>query len=59
MRVRVLKACLVDGRRYQVGQIAYLNEGVARSLSSRGIVMEDKSLDGAPEAKGTHKGRIG
>lgn len=51
MRVRVLRDCVVDGRSRRVGQIVEIDPDVASRLLTRGLVMQDKSLDGAQETK--------
>ena len=51
MRVRVLKNITVGGRVFRAGETAEIGPEMVDGLLSVGLVMQDKSLDGAKEMK--------
>ncbi len=51
MRVRVLKDFSTAGRSYQAGEVVDMDFSEAHDLAKSGLVMQDKSLDGAKERK--------
>lgn len=59
MRVRVLKDHIAGGRTFRVGEIVEINPRAEGILLRRGIVMQDKSLDGGKEVKIGNKTRGG
>lgn len=51
MRVRVLKDFSTVNRAYHAGEIVDISPRKAEGLMKIGLVMQDKSLDGARETK--------
>ena len=51
MRVRVLSGFTDGGRVFRVGDTAEIDSEVVDGLLDAGLVMQDKSLDGATETK--------
>lgn len=51
MRVRVIKNYAADGRTFRAGDVVEINPRTEGILLRRGIVMQDKSLDGGTETK--------
>ena len=51
MRVRILKDFSIAGRSYRAGEVANISFSEAYDLAKSGLVMQDKSLDGARERK--------
>ena len=51
MRVRVLKDFADAGRTFRAGEVVDINPKTESALLSKGLVMQDKSLDGPSETK--------
>ena len=51
MRVRVLKDCTASDRTFRAGEVVEINPKRAIALLRAGLIMQDKSLDGAKEVK--------
>lgn len=51
MRVRILKDFISVDRSFRAGEVANIDPGKANAWLKAGLVMEDKSLDGAGETK--------
>ena len=51
MRVRILKDFSAAGRSYRAGEVVDMDFSEAHDLAKSGLVMQDKSLDGAKERK--------
>lgn len=51
MRVRVIKGFSAAGRTYIVGEVLEVNPAKVDKLLNAGLVMQDKSMDGAEETK--------
>ena len=51
MRVRVLRSFISGDLGYQAGLVADVDPEKAREWAKSGLVMQDKSLDGAKEVK--------
>ena len=51
MRVRILKNFITAGRAYQAGTAVDVSSQEAITWGKSGLVMQDKSLDGASETK--------
>jgi len=51
MRVRVLKEFITANRAFHVGEVAEIDPRKAAGWLAAGLVMQDKSLDGASETK--------
>ena len=51
MRVRVLKDFSAAGRTFRAGEVVEINPRTENALLRTGLVMQDKSLDGARETK--------
>jgi len=51
VRVRVLKDFAVGGRTFRAGEVTEIDPRTEWRLVRMGIVMQDKSLDGARETK--------
>lgn len=51
MRVRVLKDFFTADRNYRVGEVVHVDPKKAEGWLRSGLVMQDKSLDGASETK--------
>lgn len=53
MRVRILKDFSAEGRTYRAGEVVDVSFSEAYAWAKSGLVMQDKSLDGASETKVT------
>lgn len=51
MRVRVLKDFIAGGRTFRAGEVVEISPRTEGGLLRRGIVCQDKSLDGGRETK--------
>ena len=51
MRVRVIKDFAIGGRTFRTGETVEIGSEMADGLLSAGVIMQDKSLDGAKETK--------
>lgn len=51
MRVRVLRSFIAAKRGYRVGEVIDVSFEEAHAWAKSGLVMQDKSLDGAGETK--------
>jgi len=51
MRVRILKSFVTSKESFQAGQVAEIDAREVEGWFKAGLVMEDKSLDGARETK--------
>lgn len=57
MRVRVIKDFSVAGRYYHAGEVVDIDPTIAGYCMKDGLVMQDKSLDGAKETKAKSRGK--
>lgn len=53
MRVRIIKDFSTLNDVFHAGEVREIDPGTADALLRRGLVMQDKSLDGATETKVT------